>query len=88
MQQMLLGAIAMSCLTVSLFFLRFWRTTHDRFFLYFAASFLLEAIGRILQVVITYPSEEEPLFYLTRLAGFVLIVFAIIDKNRAKKLRP
>jgi len=39
MNQLLLGAIAMACLTISLFFLRFWQKSRDRFFLFFAASF-------------------------------------------------
>lgn len=28
------GAVAMASLTIALFFLRFWKTTHDRFFLF------------------------------------------------------
>jgi hypothetical protein len=82
MKIFLLGAVAMASLGVSLFFLRFWKTTHDRFFLFFAASFLIEAVERAMMAVIPYSNEQEPLFYLLRLLAFVLILYAIIDKNR------
>ena len=38
----LLGAIAMASITIGVFFLRFWKDTENRFFLFFAISFLLE----------------------------------------------
>lgn len=86
MNLMLLGAIATSCFIASLFFMRFWKTTHDRFFLFFAISFAIEGCGRIAQGVISYSDEQEPLFYLSRLVSFVIILWAIVDKNRRRKL--
>lgn len=80
-----LGAIALACYTVSLFFLRFWRTTRDRFFLFFALSFFIDGTGRMMLGVIDYSSEQEPLFYLIRLFAFLLILYAIIDKNWIRK---
>lgn len=80
----LLGAIAMACFIISLFFIRFWKTTHDRFFLFFAASFGLESIERAMIGLIPYSDEQEPLFYVIRLFAFLIILWAIIDKNRAK----
>jgi hypothetical protein len=77
----LLGAIAMACLTASLFFLKFWSTTKDRFFLFFALSFFMEGVCRFLLGVIDYSSEQEPLFYLIRLFSFLLILYAIAEKN-------
>lgn len=85
MNLMLLGAIAMTCFTASLFFLRFWQTTRDRFFLFFAVSFSLEGVSRVLLGMIDFSREQEPLFYLLRLVAFSIILFAIVDKNRAKK---
>jgi len=85
MNLMLLGAIAMACLTASLFFLRFWKTTRDRFFLFFALSFLLQGLSRILMGLGAYSSENESHIYLIRLAAFMIILIAIIDKNRVKK---
>ena len=83
MNLMLLGAIATTCFIASLFFLRFWKSTRDRFFCFFAISFAIEGCGRLMQGLINYSNEQEPLFYLLRLGAFLLILWAIIDKNRA-----
>ena len=82
MGQFLLGAVAMASLVAAMFFLRFWHKTHDRFFLLFAAAFLLEVINRTtLAAIGSVTEEQEPLFYLVRLFSFVLILIAILDKN-------
>ena len=46
MEQLLMGAISAGSLFAGLFFYRFWRHTGDRFFLYFAGSFWIEAGNR------------------------------------------
>jgi uncharacterized membrane protein HdeD (DUF308 family) len=81
----LIGAIAIASLIAGVFFLRFWRDTKDSFFLFFAASFVLEAINRAALGLSSDPNEGSPLFYFVRLISFVLIVIAIVQKNRAKK---
>ena len=82
MPQFLLGAVAMASLVAATFFWRFWRQTHDRFFMLFAAAFLLEAINRTtLAAIGSVTEEQEPLFYLVRLFSFVLILIAVVDKN-------
>lgn len=88
MHLMILGAIALSCFIASLYFIKFWRTTHDRFFLFFAISFFIEGCNRLLLGLIKYSNEEEPLFYLVRLVSFLVIIFAILDKNRKHKTLP
>lgn len=85
MNLLLIGAIAMASLVAGLFFLRFWRDTRDTFFLFFAASFLLEAANRTALGLSRDPNEGSPLFYLVRLVSFLLILLAIVQKNRAKK---
>ncbi len=79
---LMLGAIAMASFIVALFFLRFWRSTGDRFFLFFALSFLIDALNRIFLAPISQASDDMPAYYLIRLLGYGLIVFAIFDKNR------
>jgi hypothetical protein len=79
---MLLGAIAMANFTASLFFFKFWRRSRDRFFMFFALAFAIEALVRVMLGVIHYSSEQEPFFYLVRLFSYVLILIAIVDKNR------
>ncbi|HZW13402.1 MAG TPA: DUF5985 family protein [Noviherbaspirillum sp.] len=82
---LLAGAIAMASATASLFFLGFWRATQDRFFLYFAISFGLEAANRVALAMSVSPSEDEPVYYMVRLVAYALILFAIIEKNRRPK---
>lgn len=85
---MLIGAIAMAYFTASLFFLHFWKTTHDRFFLFFTLSFGLEGGGRVMLGLNLYSSEQEPALYLIRLLSFLIILWAIIDKNWRRYPRP
>jgi len=42
----ILGAIAMADLIAALFFLRFWKKTRDRFFLFFSAAFMVDMANR------------------------------------------
>lgn len=82
MMLFLWGALTMACLVTSLFFLRFWKTSRDRFFLFFAAAFGLFALNWI-ALAIAHPSaENRHLFYVVRLPTFLLIIVAIWDKNR------
>ena len=85
MNHMLLGAIAMASFIAGLFFLRFWKSTRDRFFLFFAISFWIQAVNRVVQGLVDPAPENVPTLYLMRLVAFGLILFAIIDKNRSKK---
>ena len=79
------GAVAMASFVATLFFLRFWRQTHDSFFLLFAIAFAVDAAGRISLGLVRAPDESEPLYYLPRLVTFVLIIVAIVLKNRPAK---
>jgi hypothetical protein len=82
MDQMLSGAIATASLVAALFFLRFWRQTHDRFFLYFALSFLIEAGNRVALGVLWTVDEDGAVFYSVRVVAYGLILLAIWQKNR------
>jgi uncharacterized protein DUF5985 len=79
--QMLVGAIALASMLAGLFFLRFWKNTRDRFFLYFALSFWLEGINRAIFGIMGALTEALPVFYIIRLVAYGLILWAIIDKN-------
>lgn len=82
MYELLSGATAMGSLVAALFFMRFWRQTRDRLFLMFAAAFAVDAMMRAFLAIGEVPNEQEPFFYLGRLASFLLIIVAIVDKNR------
>jgi uncharacterized membrane protein HdeD (DUF308 family) len=82
MNLFILGALALASLVASLFFLRFWLNTADRFFMLFAIAFAFDAIGRIaMAVLLSNHDEGEPLVYALRLLTFSLILGAIVDKN-------
>jgi hypothetical protein len=82
MTNLLSGAIIMGCLVAGLFFLRFWKRTRDRLFAMFAAAFWMMAVNRIVLAALDQESEFRTPVYGVRLLAFVLILIAIIDKNR------
>lgn len=84
MEQMLNGAIAVGWLVAGLFFFRFWRHTRDRFFLFFAASFWIEAVNRVALGSTAGTSENDPVFYGVRVLSYGLILLAIWQKNRPR----
>lgn len=81
MDLFILGATAMASLVASLFFLRFWHDTADRLFAMFAAAFALLAVTRF-GLAFTDQEEWHTAWYWVRLAAFILILVAIVDKNR------
>ena len=72
----------MGWLTIALFFLRFWRSTRDRLFLFFAAAFLVLMSERLIRELLEIRTEWAPLVYSLRLVAFALILIAVADKNR------
>jgi hypothetical protein len=78
----LLGVIVTASLTASAFFLRFWRQTGDRLFLGFGAAFAIESLNRLAFLFLERPSEGDPLLYAVRLFSYLLILGAIVHKNR------
>ncbi len=85
MNELLVGGIATASLLAALFFLRFWRTTGDRFFLYFALSFFIEGTNRFALGLLASTGEDTPLYYLIRLVSYGLIIAAIVHKNRSRR---
>jgi len=91
MNELIAGAIGMGSFVIALFFLRFWRSTGDRFFLYFALSFAIEAVHRIVSALTFDDAEDTPWHYLVRLLAYGLILWAILEKNlpaRAERETP
>jgi hypothetical protein len=81
MTNLITGAICMGSLVIALFFLRFWRNSGDRFFLYFALSFFIEGLHRLYSALNDAGAEDSPLHYLIRLLAYGLILWAILEKN-------
>lgn len=82
---LMLGAIAMASFTIALIFLRFWVKTRDRFFAFFAAAFAIAGAGRVVLGLIPHAGDHAPMIYVTQLLAFLVIIYAIIDKNRSLK---
>jgi peptidoglycan/LPS O-acetylase OafA/YrhL len=77
------GAIMMAYLASALFFLRFWTQSRDRLFGFFALAFTLLAINSAGLTLVAADDERRYYLYLVRLFSFLLILYAIWDKNRA-----
>jgi hypothetical protein len=82
MHDFLIGAISALAWVAALIFFRFYRQTGDRFFLCFGWAFVLEGAHRIPEVFGT--SDDNPFVYLVRLGAYLLILYAIWQKNRAR----
>lgn len=80
----LLGVISIASITSGVFFLKFWKSTRDSFFLAFGASFIIEGLNRAALLFFEHPNEANAITYLVRLFSFLLILFAIVRKNYGK----
>jgi hypothetical protein len=79
----LLGIIVTTSLVAGGLFAKFWRATRDPLFLYFAAAFLLEGLNRMVFLGLDRPHEGNEYVYIVRLVSYLLILLAIINKNRS-----
>jgi len=79
------GAVAMGFAVAALFFLKFWRKTHEGLFLAFAGSFLLLAVTQAMLTLSGVPLEERSKLYLLRLLAFLLILGAMWWQNRRSR---
>lgn len=76
------GAIVMAYLVAALFFLRFWRDTRDRLFVFFTSAFVLLAAQRTALSLILDREALQAASYGLRVVAFTLILVGVIDKNR------
>ena len=84
MNEFLSGVATAGAVGVGLCFLRLWRETRDRFFALFGVAFWVLALNWLVLVLVAPASEHRHYFYLIRLVAFLLILGAIVDKNRTK----
>jgi Family of unknown function (DUF5985) len=76
------GATMAAALVIALIFFRYWRQTHDRLFLGFALGFAVFAASRLILAFLDEDDEGRIFVYGLRLLAFLLILAAIVDKNR------
>ena len=77
----LAGALTLAYTVASVYFVHFWLRTADRLFLAFAAAFALLALNQVAVFALGVNDERYNYAYILRVLGFVLILFAIVDKN-------
>jgi hypothetical protein len=81
----LTGMNAAAAAVAGTFFVRFWYQTSDRLFASFAVAFFLLSVHWI-GLGLTSPAYEfRPLLYGIRLVASLVILAAIVDKNRTKR---
>jgi hypothetical protein len=76
------GAITLAYFVGAAFFVRFWRRTADRLFAWFALAFTLLAVHHWVSFSFSVISESSG-FYALRVLAYLIILCAIIDKNRS-----
>jgi hypothetical protein len=81
MRAFVAGLLAMGYFVASLYFLRFWKRSSERLFVFFALSFALLSVHRIGLIVL--PSVDSTWLYGVRLLAFVLLLVGILEKNRS-----
>lgn len=81
----LLGIVVTASLAAGIFFIKFWKRTQDPLFLAFGIAFIIEGLNRVGFLVADRPNEGRPIIYIVRLVAFLIILFAVIWKNRARK---
>jgi hypothetical protein len=79
------GMLAAAYLVISGFFLKFWKQTRDRLFLYFCIAFALLAVQRTLLIDEFGLVDNRTWGYGVRLVAFLLILYGIIAKNRESR---
>ncbi len=79
------GMLSAGYAIAALYFLKFWRRTGDRLFIWFATAFALLVVQRLALAVSDDLLGNATWFYVIRLLAFALIAGAIIDKNRTAR---
>lgn len=79
------GALTVAYAVIALFFYKFRARSGDRLFTLFATAFLILSGQRLVLTVAREWGEDAVWLYTLRLIAFLLIVYAIVDKNRAPR---
>jgi hypothetical protein len=82
LNQFLYGAACMASMAIALFFFQFWNRSRDRLFVLFGFAFVILAFERVVLAAIHAQNEFVPYVFVIRLLAFLVIMVAIVDKNR------
>lgn len=84
------GVTFLGAAAVGLFFIRFWRKSRERLFLILAIAFWMFAAERVILLGLPFildPGQPSPphWVYLARFTAFMLLIVAIVEKNRPSR---
>jgi hypothetical protein len=82
------GALMLSFLIATAYFVRFWQRTSDRLFIYFAVAFALLALNQLGLFLMGVEDELRGYVYVLRVSGFILILIGILGKNVSGSRQP
>lgn len=84
-----LSGIAVATFMASgVFFYKFYKISRDNFYLLFCLACWLLGIERVLILIFVGPitsNETTPWVYIIRLVAFLMIFFAIYNKNKSQR---
>lgn len=80
----LLGFIAALSLIAALYFVRFWRATHDILFLSFVVFFVVQGCSEAAILSYKHPNLGHPWLYLVRLLSILVVLVGILVKNYSR----
>jgi drug/metabolite transporter (DMT)-like permease len=72
----------MACWVIATLFIRYWRATRDRLFLFFGLAFVILSLSWLALAIFDPANEHRHYALVPRLVAFLLIIFGIVDKNR------
>ena len=75
------GLLTMGYAVVALYFLRFWKRSGERLFVFFALAFALLAAQRLGLAFLSI--VDDSWLYGLRLLAFLLLLVGILEKNRS-----
>ena len=78
------GVTVCGCWGAAVFFLRYWRDTRDRLFVFLALGFIVLSMNWVALEIAHPVTETRYYFYVFRLVAFACIIAGIWDKNRRR----
>ncbi len=76
------GCAMLGAWVAGVHFFRFWLKSRDRLFFMFGVSFWLMSLERLVLAFTSPWREEYSYVYIIRLIAFLIIIIAVVDKNR------
>lgn len=84
LESLLDGARVLGCLAIALYFARLGVRSRDRLYHAFAFAFVLLGVNAAIVGLYTTAGDYQAFVFLPRLLAFVVIIAAIVDKNRPR----